>query len=168
MPPMDASATIVGPLAGVVVGGGVAWAIERSRWKRTEATRWHGKRRRVYSDFLHVAADLHWTSSFIGLIGVARATRSSRRDFEQALEPLQATFDEWHRLHFELDLLAGPDVRAAAKQVRSVVGRSFSLTNQIEAPTDAATYLAETKTVMDDLYAGIEAFEHEVRREIGP
>jgi hypothetical protein len=168
MAPMDAPAALIGPLAGVVVGGGVAWAIERSRWKRAEATRWHAERRRVYAAFLRAAADVHWASSFIGVVGVARATRSSKGDFEQGLERFQEALDEWYRVHFEIDLLAGPKVRAAAQEVRSVISHSLALTHQIETPTDPGTFRRETKTVMDDLLAAIGAFEHEVRREIGP
>ncbi|NNH73737.1 hypothetical protein HLB23_28440 [Nocardia uniformis] len=54
---------LLGTLGGVVIGGGIAFLAsyvnERSKWNRSQATRWDERRLQAYSDFLIVTRGMH-------------------------------------------------------------------------------------------------------------
>lgn len=48
---------VIGTLSGTVVGGGIAWLIEASRWRRQQAARWDDRRIDLYGRVLGLTDD---------------------------------------------------------------------------------------------------------------
>jgi hypothetical protein len=48
---------VIGTLSGVVVGGGIAWLNEATRWRRQQAVRWDDRKSDLYSQVLGLTND---------------------------------------------------------------------------------------------------------------
>lgn len=164
---------VVGTIGGVIAGGLVTGLIERERWKREDRTRWHEDRRQIYARFLQ-AADAYSTAgtSLANEIGMRRSDPHGADQVEEdkvasAVVNMNAKAEVLRPLEWEIELVGGKEVRAAADRVVGLatrhVGAEITAMQRMTATSDAVANAAG-KAANEAAKAAVDAVEKSNRR----
>ncbi len=156
---------MIGTIAGVTAGGGLALARDRILWTHERLTRWSGVRRETCVEFLHAANEV-WRLGHLTPYVFKAATDAG--EHEKAIESLEEAREVearmWRSFH-ELQLIASEPVVAAAQELARSV-------RDIAQRTNAMLQSASQETLVKEERAGAEveaasfAFINAVRAEI--
>ncbi|MEU8898767.1 hypothetical protein AB0C65_23110 [Nocardia sp. NPDC048505] len=111
---------LLGTLSGVVIGGAItflaSYVNERSKWNRSQATRWDERRLQAYSDFLIVTRNMHTLSARLVRIRAGDADQhgmSVQEGVVQLGELERERVQRWQ----EVQLLGGPKAVAIGDEL---------------------------------------------------
>jgi hypothetical protein len=166
--------TIGGVLVGAVVGGLVTWFVESRRWRREDRIRWHPDRRNAYSRFLTAADDYSRAGTDLALaIGtIDPSTGSGIDEVNKAFEEVGRTYRALVPEEFEIELVAGREVREAAAHVVHLADeRMRAELLEVRRRDFDAKVVAELVEAADkaaeEAREAVENFKHAARAEIG-
>jgi hypothetical protein len=109
---------ISGATIGIIGGGLTTWFVETRRWKREDQIRWHPDRRHGYSRFLKAADDYSRAGTQFALaVGSLDPSGGGRDELNRAHEEVGRAYRGLVPEEFEIELVAGPEVREAAAHV---------------------------------------------------
>jgi hypothetical protein len=166
--------TIAGLLVGVIGGGLMTWFVETRRWKREDQIRWFPDRRQVYSRFLKAADDYSRAGTQLSLAvgALDPSTGSGSEKVNKAFEEVGQTYRALVPEEFEIELVAGPEVREAAAHVVHLADERMRAEllevrrKDFDAEVVAAAVEAADKAA-EEAREAVEKFKHAARAEIG-
>jgi hypothetical protein len=166
--------TIAGLLVGVIGGGLMTWFVETRRWKREDQIRWYPDRRQVYSRFLKAADNYSRAGTQLArAVGALDpSTGSGMDEVNKAHEEVGRTYRALVPEEFEIELVAGPEVREAAAHVVHLADERMRAEllevrrHDFDAKVVAAAVEAADKAA-EEATEGVERFKHAARAEIG-
>jgi hypothetical protein len=165
--------TLAGVLVGVVGGAFGTWFVETRRWKREDHIRWHPDRRQAYVRFLKAADDYSRAGTQFALaVGSLDPSGGGGDEVNKAHEQVGRAYRALVPEEFEIELVAGPEVReAAARVVHLASERQRAELDEVrkhdfDEKVVAAAVEAADKAAKEASEA-VEAFKRAARAEIG-
>jgi hypothetical protein len=154
---------------GILAGAVGTWFVEWRRWKHEDQIRWHPDRRQAYVRFLKAADDYSIAGTQYAIaVGIIAAGGEGADEVNEAHEEMKRKTNALRPEEWEIELVAGPEVRAAAAHVVQLATQRARAEIEEERKRDIdASVVAAADKAAEEASAAIEEFKRAARAEIG-